>query len=218
MKILYAFLIFSFSLHADFAIQTLKTMPRIYLIPNFLSLDECDHLIREARPQLKPSTVVDDSKAHTGKLDRRRSSQGMFFSSNPTDPVLRTIERRIADLTGMPVENGEAIQVLWYQVGGEYRPHYDYFSSHTVGGASSIGRGGQRVATVIMYLNDTEAGGETIFPKAQVSVTPKKGTALLFYSCDPSGKEDPLTLHGGAPVKAGEKWIATKWIRSGVFH
>jgi prolyl 4-hydroxylase len=69
-----------------------------------------------------------------------------------------------------------------------------------------------------MYLHTTEEGGETIFPRANVSVKPIKGNAVLFYNCLPSGQEDTLSLHGGAPVKKGEKWIATKWLRSGVFR
>ena len=142
----------------------------------------------------------------------------MFFPQFPQDPVLRRVEQRIADLTGIPVPHGEAMQVLWYQVGAEYAPHYDYFSPSTPGGVAALSRGGQRLATFIMYLNTPEAGGETIFPKANLSVTPKKGAALLFYNCLPSGETDPLTLHGGAPVKKGEKWIATKWLHGMPFR
>jgi prolyl 4-hydroxylase len=206
------------SVYAEYSIQTLHSAPRVYVIPNFLSSAECDHIIKEARPHLKASTVVDESQPLTSVLDPRRSSQGMFFPGNPKDKILRRIEKRIANLTGFPVENGEAIQVLHYDVGGEYQPHYDFFSTNTPGGISQLKRGGQRVATVIMYLNTPKEGGETIFPKAMLSITPKKGTALLFYNCTPDGKEDPMALHGGAPVKSGEKWIATKWIRFGAFY
>ena len=215
------FLIFLYftSLHGDFSMRTLKSMPRIFHIPQFLSHEECDRMIQMARPQLKPSTVVDDEHgSKNGVLDSRRSSQGMFFQQNPKDSSLRNIEERIAALTGLPIQNGEAIQVLWYPVGAEYQPHYDYFNPSTPGGAANLSRGGQRVATLIMYLNTPEKGGETIFPLVGVSVIPKKGDALLFYSCTPSGEIDPYTLHGGAPVKGGEKWIATKWIRMGVFR
>jgi len=219
LKILILNLSFLCSIQAaEFSLQTLSSTPRIFIIPDFLSSAECDHIIKEASPHLKASTVVDDDQPLAGKLDPRRSSQGMFFSSKPKDKILRKIETRISRLTKMPIENGEAIQVLHYDVGGEYQPHYDFFPSNTVGGISQLNRGGQRVITVIMYLNTPQEGGETIFPQANVSVTPKKGTALLFYNCTPDGKEDPLALHGGAPVKAGEKWIATKWIRFGIFH
>jgi prolyl 4-hydroxylase len=214
----FTLLFFVSSLYAGFSRETLSSRPRIYLLTDFLTSEECDHMIKEALPYLQRSTVIDESKAHEGKLDWRRSSQGMFFPPHPRDRILRRVERRIAEVTGLPVENGEAIQVLRYQVGGEYQPHFDYFSSNNPGGAASLMRGGQRVATLIMYLNTPEAGGETIFPQAKITVLPKKGTAVLFYNCTPAGEVDPMTLHGGAPVKAGEKWIATKWLRMNVFQ
>jgi prolyl 4-hydroxylase len=69
-----------------------------------------------------------------------------------------------------------------------------------------------------MYLSNTEEGGETIFPYAEVQATPIKGNAVLFYSCTPDGQEDPMSMHGSAPVLSGEKWAAIKWIRQGVFR
>ncbi len=196
---------------------TLREMPRVYLLEGFLSSEECDHIIQAARPHLKRSTVVSD-KSSDGDIDPRRTSQGMFFPQFPQDPVLKRVEKRIADLTGLPVSYGEAIQVLNYKQGAEYQPHYDYFDPNSYGGAAQLKRGGQRVATVIMYLNTPDAGGETIFPRTQLSVIPKKGSAVLFYSCTPQGVVDPLTLHGGAPVKSGEKWIATKWLHGQDFR
>lgn len=198
-------------------VKVLSTSPRIFLIENFLSAYECDYMIQKALPHLKRSTVVsaaaDYEETHEG-----RTSKGMFFEQRPSDRILRKIEKRIAQLTMIPEENGEAIQVLTYGRGEEYRPHYDYFDNSTPGGALCYNRGGQRIATLIMYLADTEAGGETIFPKANIKVKPIKGNAVLFYNCTPDGVEDPLSFHGGAPVIKGEKWIATKWMRKGVFY
>lgn len=197
-------------------IEVLSMSPRVVVFHNFLSSDECEHLIKQATPHLKRSMVVNPN-AEGSKIDEARTSEGMFFPSRGCDPVVANIEERIANLTMMPIENGESIQVLHYLPGAEYKPHYDYFDPQTVGGAACFNRGGQRLATFIMYLHDTEEGGETIFPKAKVSVKPIKGNAVLFYNCLPSGKEDNLTLHGGSPVVKGEKWIATKWIRAGEF-
>jgi prolyl 4-hydroxylase len=198
-------------------VEVLSWSPRIFLIHNFLSEAECDHLIEQSKPQLKRSTVVNDEAVDSGKVHFARTSKGMFFPPVTTDPVIREIEDRIALFTMIPRENGEAIQVLHYEVGGEYLPHHDYFDKTTVGGSASYNRGGQRVASFIMYLHNTEDGGETIFPRASIKVTPKKGNAVLFYDCTLDGKEDPLSLHGGAPVTKGEKWIATKWMRVGTF-
>ncbi len=196
--------------------EILSWSPRVFLIHNFLSDAECDRIIELAKPDLRRSTVVDDSKV-SGKIDESRTSQGMFFTGPAQDPMLRAIEERIAKVTLIPKENGEAIQVLNYQVNQEYRPHYDYFDPATIGGMANYQRGGQRVATLIMYLHTTQTGGETVFPKANLKIAPKKGNAVLFYNCTLDGKEDPMSLHGGAPVIQGEKWIATKWMRTGKF-
>jgi prolyl 4-hydroxylase len=219
MRFLIFFLAMTVGVHAEFAIETLSEKPRVYVIRNFLSDKECDHLMTLSTPYLERSTVLDETGGNEiGLLDGRRSSYGAFLPPELFDPVVWQIESRIAKLTKYPVENGESIQVLRYLKGGEYQPHFDYFHRHTEGGAAALTRGGQRVATVIMYLHAPEAGGETIFPRAKISIIPEKGMALLFYNCRENGMEDPLTFHGGSPVKAGEKWIATKWIRQGEFH
>lgn len=198
-------------------VEVLSSAPRIYYIYDFLSEEECDHMIELARPHLRRSLIVDEA-SEMQKVDSARTSQGMFFSQYPRDSILQEIEQRITALTLIPPQNGEGIQVLLYQEAGEYKPHYDYFDPNTVGGAACYKRGGQRVATLIMYLNTVEKGGETIFPAAKIKVKAKKGNAVLFYNCILSGKEDPLTLHGGAPVIKGEKWIATKWLHERSFR
>ncbi|MDE3045696.1 MAG: 2OG-Fe(II) oxygenase [Verrucomicrobiota bacterium] len=215
---IFLFLLFLTNICAEYTVQTLSTSPRIYYIENFLSEKECNHLINLATPHLQPSTVIDDHTAHKGKLDARRTSQGMFILDHIKDKTVLRIEKRIAALTQIPIENGESIQVLQYKQGAEYQPHFDYFNPATPGGASHLNRGGQRLASLIMYLNTPASGGETIFPSAKVSVSPKKGGAVLFYNCSPEGEVDPKSLHGGAPVKDGEKWIATKWLRQHEFH
>jgi prolyl 4-hydroxylase len=196
-------------------VRVLSNSPRIYLIEGFLSPAECDHLIVKARPELKRSTVV--SASSEGEVHEARTSKGMFFQRG-ADKVIAKIERRIAKLTRIPIINGEGLQILSYGLGEEYRPHFDYFDYYAPGGAACFNRGGQRVATMIMYLANTEEGGETIFPIVNLKVRPVKGNAVLFYNCNPEGREDPLTLHGGAPVIRGEKWIATKWLRYGEFR
>ncbi len=198
-----------------YTIETLSEMPRIYLIKSFLSDKECEHIKRKAKPSLKRSKVV----AHDGSkvVSESRTSDGMWFPASPKDKLLRKIEKRIEELTEIPRENGEAFQVLRYQVGGEFKPHHDYFASNKAWDRQT-GRGGQRIATLIIYLHDTPEGGATIFPRAEIEVQPIKGQALLFYDCLPNGVEDPLSFHGGAPVLAGEKWIMTKWLHERDFN
>jgi prolyl 4-hydroxylase len=191
--------------------------PELAVLAGLLSDAECEGLIECSKHKLKRSTVVNPA---TGRSDNHadRISEGTSFSLGENELVAR-LDRRLAELTGWPVENGEGLQILHYSSGGQYKPHFDYFPPGDPGSAVHLARGGQRVATVVMYLNDVQAGGETHFPDAGgLRVLPRRGWAVYFAYCDGAGRVDPLTLHAGAPVRAGEKWIATKWIRQGPYR
>lgn len=190
------------------------TSPRVVVFGNLLSDDECDQLIAEAEPRMKRSLTV-SIKTGGEEVNADRTSDGMFFSRGET-PVVQALERRIAQLVRWPVLNGEGLQVLHYRPGAEYKPHYDYFDPAEPGTPSILKRGGQRVATLVIYLNEPLRGGGTTFPDINLIVAPKRGNAV-FFSYD---RPHPATrtLHGGAPVIEGEKWIATKWLREGEFH
>lgn len=198
---------------SDRAVQILLAVnaPRIILFGNFLSKEECEQLIAMSRDKLARSSVVN---SETGSYDvhPHRTSSGTYFQRGENELVQR-IERRIAELISYPMEKGEPIQILHYAPGGEYKPHFDYFDPAYPGNEKVLAMGGQRVATLIMYLNDVEAGGSTVFPEVGIDVLPRQGHAVYFAYCTPDGKLDKRTLHGGSPVAAGEKWIATKWLR-----
>jgi prolyl 4-hydroxylase len=214
LKTILCFL-FMISCYGELTLVQISEDPRIFILKGFLTDAECNHVIEVAKPNLVASKIVDE--ANTGEVaDKRRSSRGFFIPREWNDSILRNIEKRISNLTNTPVKNGENLHVLHYDVGGEFQPHCDFFNP-TPGGKECARFGGQRVATVVMYLNTPEAGGETVFPYANYAVQPKKGDAVLFYNLTPDGEVDPHSLHGGSPVKAGEKWIMTKWIREREF-
>lgn len=181
--------------------------PFILYLDNVLSHEECDSLIEMSRKRLQPSKVVDSVTGEI-KAAAGRTSSGTYYQLSEA-PLIGTIEGRIMQLTNFPIENGEGLQVLHYKVGEEYKPHFDYFPENKIQAST----GGQRVATVLMYLNDVPEGGETIFPKVGVSVTPKKGSAVFFHYGNSQGQVDRLSLHSSIPVVDGEKWVATKWLR-----
>ena len=187
--------------------------PEVMVLSQFLSAAECDALVEAARPRMSRSLTVD---IQTGgeALHPDRTSQGMFFTRSE-NALVKAIEARIAKVLAWPVQNGEGLQVLRYPPGAQYKPHYDYFDPTHPGSATILKRGGQRVATVIMYLHTPEAGGATIFPDIAFQVAPLKGNAVFFSYAQ--AHPDSKTLHGGEPVGAGEKWIATKWLREREF-
>ncbi|TCP56033.1 prolyl 4-hydroxylase [Tumebacillus sp. BK434] len=186
--------------------------PVIVVFDDMLSADECDEmlLLAQSRGVLR-STVV-DPQSGAGTVDNVRTSFGTYFQRGENELIAR-VEQRLAEVMNVPLEHGEGLQVLHYKGGGEYRPHFDFFPPSSPGNQRHLANGGQRVSTMILYLNDVPAGGETIFPQISLSVVPKKGAAVYFEYCNSQGQVDPLTLHGGAPVTQGEKWIATKWVR-----
>jgi prolyl 4-hydroxylase len=187
--------------------------PRLAVLGNVLSEEECEALMRAAEPRLKRSRTV---QTQTGgeELNADRTSDGMFFRRGES-PLIQRIEARLSRLVHWPVENGEGLQVLRYRPGAEYKPHYDYFDPGAPGTARITERGGQRVATLVIYLNEPVRGGGTTFPDVGLEVMPQRGHAVFFAYDQP----DPstLTLHGGAPVLEGEKWVATKWLRESEF-
>ncbi len=187
--------------------------PPLLVLEGLLSREECQALIDAAVPRMSRSLTV-DVKTGGEETNQARTSQGMFFERGESELISR-IEARISALLGWPVQNGEGLQVLRYGPGAEYKPHYDYFDPAEPGTASILQRGGQRVATLVMYLNEPEAGGATVFPDVTLAVVPKCGNAVFFSYSQPHPVS--RTLHGGAPVVSGDKWIATKWLREREF-
>lgn len=187
--------------------------PQLVVFGQLLSAEECEGLMALAAPRLARSQTV---QLDTGgnEVTAARTSEGMFFERGE-NPVCAAIEARIARLLGWPVDHGEGLQILRYPPGAEYKPHYDYFDPAQPGTPAILRRGGQRVATLVIYLNTPARGGATVFPDVGLEVAPVQGNAVFFSydRADPSTR----TLHGGAPVLEGEKWVATKWLREGVF-
>ncbi|KAH9783886.1 prolyl 4-hydroxylase 1 [Citrus sinensis] len=180
--------------------EVISWLPRILVLHNFLSMEECDYLRAIARPHLQVSTVV-DTKTGKGIKSNVRTSSGMFLSPEEKKYPM--------------------IQQHRYEKDQYYKPHHDYFSD-----TFNLKRGGQRIATMLMYLSDNVEGGETYFPMAGsgecscggkvvkgLSVKPVQGDAVLFWSMGLDGQSDPSSLHGGCEVLSGEKWSATKWMR-----
>ncbi len=200
-------------LDRDVTVLSVMKLPRVIVLGGFLSDAECDQIVALAKPRMARSETVDNLTGGS-EVNVARTSRGMFFERGETG-VIDKVEKRIAALLDWPVQNGEGLQVLHYQPGAEYKPHYDYFDPVHPGSAPILKRGGQRVGTVLMYLNTPKKGGGTTFPDVGFEVAPIKGNAV-FFSYD-RAHVNTKSLHGGAPVIEGEKWVATKWLREREF-
>ena len=175
--------------------------PLIVILGNVLSNEECDELVRLSKDKMKRSKI-----GTTREENELRTSSSMFLEESENEIIAR-VEKRVSSIMNIPVEHGEGLQILLYTPGQEYKAHHDFFSS------TSKVASNNRISTLVMYLNDVEQGGETFFPKLNLSVTPKKGMAVYFEYFYNDQNLNDLTLHGGAPVITGEKWVATQWMR-----
>jgi len=182
------------------AATVLNQEPLIMRLDGVLTDEECQQLIEAAAPRLRESRLVNKV------VSEIRTSRGMFFEEQE-NPFIHRIEMRISQLMNVPIEHAEGLQVLHYGPGQEYRAHYDFFNPNSPSARNN------RISTLVIYLNDVEEGGETVFPMLDVAVKPKRGSAVYFEYFYRDQAINNLTLHSSIPVVRGEKWVATQWMR-----
>jgi prolyl 4-hydroxylase len=182
--------------------QLQSRAPTVSLFRTFLSPAECRHVASVAAAVMEPSLVIDPGgKAVANPV--RRCDNGTIGPTRE-DLVVRAINHRIAAASDTGVTQGEPLTVLRYGPGHEYKPHHDALPGAT----------NQRVKTMLIYLNQGFAGGETRFLANGLTITPREGDAILFDNIDASGAIDRRSHHAGLPVLRGVKWLATRWIRA----
>ena len=195
--------------------KTLNTEPAIVLFEKALTVEECDYIICASAALLTPSKVVNPE---TSKADHAqyRTSDGAMFGLLDLDLTLIAIYARLAQIAGVPVENCELMGILRYAPGQEYFPHHDFLPEDAED-YSEVRRSGQRTRTLLISLNDEYEGGETKFPKLDITLRGAPGDAFVFHNTDDREQPYAKSLHAGAPVKSGEKWLLTLWCRARPF-
>ena len=177
-------------------VYMLPRYPKPIIIKNFLSENERIHIKQEAESKLKVSTVAKNKKVD----EKIRKSETAWLTTE--DPIIKSIVERCVSHTDRPIENCEQLQVLRYKPGGYYKPHQDVFYEDK----------NKRVHTFILALNDEYEGGETSFPNIKEKYKLRAGDALFFDTLDNYGLDTSEALHGGEPVKKGEKWVCNLWV------
>lgn len=178
-------------------------LPSTCLFGNFLSGEECEQIIALTEARLERSQVVGEDDFDGVQAYGRTSDQASFPLGSCE--LADRIHRRVARAARWPENQINTMEVVRYRPGAEFTPHYDFFCPRMY--SDIIRRSGQRVATVLVYLNTPPCGGTTTFPDAEIEFVPQQGNALLFSY--PRAAPDSLTLHAGVPVGSGEKWIGT---------
>jgi len=189
----------------------LSSDPEIYIIDNFLSENQCDHMINKSKERLKRALVAGNN---IGYVSKGRSGKNCWMPHN-IDKIFSEIAEKISNLVDYSLNNAESFQVIYYDTDQQYRNHYDAWKfDNSDKSARCLLRGGQRMVTALVYLNDVEFGGETRFTKLDINVKAKKGRLLVFHNClKDSNVVHPLTEHAGMPVIKGEKYAFNLWFR-----
>jgi hypothetical protein len=186
--------------------------PRVLTFERFLSPSICNWIIERAKPSLHAARVIHAQEGGR-KVHSVRTNTGMGFSLIDTDLVMQLTQARIAKAIGTPMSHQEPTNILHYEPGQEYKPHYDFVDPGVAHFQQELMTVGQRTVTFLIYLNDDYEGGATTFPRLDWSFRGKTGDALAFWNLTPEGNPDARTLHAGTPPTNGIKWLFSKWVR-----
>ncbi len=166
--------------------------PTVAVIDDVLTPEECNEIVSSSKDFLVRSMT------ETQGVDKDRTSEGVFLPQSDFPEVCS----RLSDIANIPLANAEAMNILRYKEGQEYKPHYDALAETD----------NQRILTCIVYLNNA-AGGGTAFPHLNILVGSVQGRLLMFGNIDDQGSPHELSLHQGLPPLEGEKWVFTLWFR-----
>jgi hypothetical protein len=191
--------------------ETIHDNPLVVFRDSVLSPVECQYLINLAKGQVNRAKVSLDEESTV--IPGR--SGGNLWLRYKDDPNVKAIGERIAAIVGIPLSNAESMQILHYGPGQEYRGHFDAYDLTTLRGQRCCTYGGQRLVTALIYLNQVDEGGETIFPKLGIKVASKQGRLAVFHNTtEDNTKPHPGSLHAGAPIIKGEKWAFNIWFHT----
>ncbi len=175
-------------------------------VKNFLTNDECAHLIERIDQGRQPSTIADPNGD-----DYFRTSETCHLDH--MDELVKGIDQRICEFANIDKQFGEPLQGQRYAVDQEFKAHTDFFNPTGEDFEKFCSISGQRTWTFMIYLNKPNAGGATRFTQLKKKFSPKIGMLLGWNNRNSDGTVNEWTMHHGMKVRAGTKYIITKWYR-----
>ena len=201
--------------------NTLSNDPYLYFIDNFLTSEECNFIINISKNNMKLAGVVyEDNEKHKFKIGEYKGrTNSSYWLSHDKYPELLNIAKKIANQLKVNYKHFENFQIIHYNQNEEYQYHYDAFDINQKEKYEKYCKNkGNRILTVLVYLNDVEEGGETGFDSLPqynetILVQPKKGRMIVFYNLNDDKTLNKGTRHAGLPIIKGEKWAFNLWLR-----
>eukprot|EP00092_Neocalanus_flemingeri_P003803 GFUD01004096.1.p1 GENE.GFUD01004096.1~~GFUD01004096.1.p1 ORF type:complete len:300 (-),score=84.17 GFUD01004096.1:102-1001(-) len=197
----------SFLLLGPLKKEVVSVFPRIVIFHDFITEDEVDTIKMLAIPKLHAAGVGEGDEARVDKGVRDAKHAWLLAQDNP---AIWAIQQRTQEATGLNMVTSEALQVGRYGVGGHYKPHFDHDHLGT-----DMNPQGNRIATILMYMEKVDNGGFTVFPELNLAIRPQPRSAVFWYNLRRSRAGDPRTLHAACPVEGvgKEKWVINYWVR-----
>ncbi|KAI5753849.1 hypothetical protein M8J77_003841 [Diaphorina citri] len=202
---------------AGYKVEEISHSPVIRLYHDVILEGEIELIKSLAFPLLEVAKVYDPNDTSVDISEDRISNNAWLldpdilgYKQPPQQAALyRKLNQRMEDCTTLNKAGTEGLQVNNYGIGGHYLWHYDslYYNAELEKYTND------RIATWMFYLNDVIEGGNTVFPRLNISIPPVKGATLFWYNLHPTGKNDFRTLHGGCPILKGTKWVTNIWVR-----
>lgn len=199
--------------------QWRSEQPRVGICEGFATREECAHLMNKVEATLSRPGAYRRSGANDDAETVSFNGSGSPIGVMHTDPVVRTLEQRIAGMTDWSMDALEPCSIIRYQSGEQYRPHVDFFTDDQIesNAAERQDHGGQRIATFLLYLRAPESGGETVYHGSDLTVRGEQGMGVIHYNVTPDGQQDRASEHSGRPIERGEKWLWRSTLRANPF-
>jgi prolyl 4-hydroxylase len=197
--------------------QLIAENPVIYTVDDILTHEECQRIIEFAKPHMKIAgvSVMPGQKGFEKGAYKGRTNRSYWVEKSAFPDICE----RIAKMMGCSVDHFESMQVIHYNVGEEYKFHYDaYNPTEPEKYKRFCKERGNRLKTALVYLNDVEEGGGTAFNKIlpfgeHLIVNPKQGRVVVFHNVNHDKSPNKYSMHAGLPVIKGEKWAFNLWLR-----
>lgn len=193
--------------------QLVGERPRILTAKGMMNKGECERVIAKVRGKLRRAGTYDPASGREVD-DNDRSNSKAEIAITDVDIPFVLLQLRMSNLLGLPVPCFEPTNILHYKPGQEFKPHVDYLNTDQPGLAANMAALGQRIVTLLIYLNDEYEGGETHFPRINFAFKGRAGDALMFGNVSENGEPEPQSLHAGTAPRSGEKWVLSQWVRN----
>jgi len=179
---------------------------QLFTVDNFLDVPECKAIAADIKQALSATVLNDldpDQGFHQG---------GVCDLGTSNNPLITEIDQRLCKLIGIDPSYSEPLQGQYFGADQKLKPYTDYLEQHEMDHRDALM--GHRTFTVMIYLNDVEAGGGTHFSEANSTIKPRTGLAVIWSNLDDNGSPRSQSARNTLPVAQGYQTVITKWFRS----